>query len=156
VSFTFTLGTTPTEQQVGEIIQSMAAEAGFDIKLRQMEANAAVAAAQKGDFQMVDGIWSGRPDPDGNISIWIASDGFLNWGHYNNPDVNALLGKGRSITDKAQRQTIYQQIADIYLDEVPFIVLYHQNWLFSVTDKLTGFKPVPDGLIRPQGLQLKE
>ena len=156
VSFTFTLGTTPTEQQVGEIIQSMAAEAGFDIKLRQMEANAAVAAAQKGDYQMIDGIWSGRPDPDGNISIWIANDGFLNWGHYDNPQVNELLNKGRSITDRAQRQTIYRQIADVYLDEVPFIVLYHQNWLFSVTDKLTGFKPVPDGLIRPQGLQLKE
>src|SRR4029077_13046998 len=34
VSFTFTLGTTPTEQQVGEIIQSMAAEAGFHTQPR--------------------------------------------------------------------------------------------------------------------------
>ena len=39
---------------------------------------------------------------------------------------------------------------------LPFIVLYHQNWLFAATDKLSGFKVVPDGLIRPQGLQLKE
>jgi peptide/nickel transport system substrate-binding protein len=156
VSFTFTIGTSPIEQQAGEIIQSMAAEAGFDIKLRQMEANAAVTAGQHGDYQMIDGIWSGRPDPDGNISIWIASDGFLNWGHYNNPQLDALLNQARSITDKAKRQVLYRQISDIYLDDVPFIVLYHQNWLFSTTDKLTGFKPVPDGLIRPQGLQLKE
>ena len=155
VAFTFTIGTSPIEQQAGEIIQSMAAEAGFDIKLRQMEANAAVAAGQHGDFQLIDGIWSGRPDPDGNISIWVASDGFLNWGHYNNPNLDALLNKARSITDVSERQTLYRQISDIYLDEVPFIVLYHQRWLFAATDRLTGFVPVPDGLIRPQGLRLQ-
>jgi peptide/nickel transport system substrate-binding protein len=154
VAFTFTIGNTPIEQQAGEIIQSMAAEAGFDIKLREMEANAAVAASQQGDYQMVDGIWSGRPDPDGNISIWIASDGFLNWGKYNNPQLDALLNKARAVTNQAERRALYRQVTDIYLDDVPFIVLYHQNWLFATTDRLSGFSPVPDGLIRPQGLKL--
>jgi peptide/nickel transport system substrate-binding protein len=155
VSFTFTMGTSPIEQQTGEIIQSMASEAGFDIKLRQMEANAAVAAAQHGDFQMIDGIWSGRPDPDGNVSIWLASDGFLNWGKYHNPKLDELLNKARAVTNQAERRALYKQVSDIYLDDVPMIVLYHQNWLFATTDRLSGFTPVPDGLIRPQGLQLQ-
>ena len=156
VAFTFTIGNSPIERQTGEIIQSMAAEAGFDITLRQMEANAATAAEVSGDYQMIDGIWSGRPDPDGNLSILLASDGFANWGHYRNPQLDALLTKARSITDIAQRQALYRKVADIYLDEIPFFVLYHQNWLFATTDRLSGFKPVPDGLIRPQELRLQD
>jgi peptide/nickel transport system substrate-binding protein len=121
-----------------------------------MEANAALAASQHGDYQMVDGIWSGRADPDGNLSILLASDGFANWGHYNNPHLDALLTNARSITDMRERRALYRQISDIYLDEVPFFVLYHQNWLFATTDRLSGFTPMPDGLIRPQGLRLQK
>ena len=155
VAFEITIANSPIAVQTGELLQSMAAEAGFDIKLRAMEANAAVAAAQSGDYQMTTGIWSGRADPDGNIAIWLASDGFLNWGKYSNPKLDDLLVRARAITDVAQRQALYRQISDIYLDERPMIVMYHQNWLFATSEKLTGFVPVPDGLIRPQGIALR-
>jgi peptide/nickel transport system substrate-binding protein len=155
VAFSFIIGNSPIERQTGELIQSMAAEGGFDITLRQMEANAATAAEVAGDFQLTDGIWSGRADPDGNLSILLASDGFANWGKYNNPEMDALLGKARSTTDVAQRRVFYKQIMTITNEDMPLIVLYHQNWLFATSDKLTGFTPVPDGLIRPQGLELK-
>ena len=51
---------------------------------------------------------------------------------------------------------LYRQVSEIYLDDVPFFVLYHQNWLFATTDRLSGFAPMPDGLIRPQGLTLRD
>ncbi len=35
------------------------------------------------------------------------------------------------------------------------IVMYHQTWLFGATGRLSGFTPVPDGLIRPQGIQIR-
>jgi hypothetical protein len=28
------------------------------------------------------------------------------------------------------------------------------KWLYGMTDKLSGFTPTPDGMIRPQGLRL--
>ena len=82
----------------------MAAEAGFDIKLQAAEANALVAAGRSGNYQATIVIWSGRPDPDGNVAIWLACDGFLNWGRYCNPKFDDLLARARGVTDVASRQ----------------------------------------------------
>ncbi len=155
VTFTLLTYNAPIAQQTAELIQSMAGEAGFDVKIKMMEANAATQSAINGEYQMTTGIWSGRADPDGNVSIWLANDGFLNWGRYDNPTLNDLLIKARGVTDVTARKALYDQVSDIYLRDRPFIVMYHQTWLFGTTEHLSGFTPVPDGLIRPQGIQLR-
>ena len=154
VPVTLVVGNAPIPLQTAEIIQSMAAEAGFDVKITAMEGNAGVAAARAGQFNAYIGIWSGRADPDGNVSIWLQSDGFLNWMKYQNPAFDDLLAKARAVTDVAQRQPLYREISAIYTRDRPLMVLYHQNWLFAHSDKLTGFVPIPDGLIRPHGIKL--
>ena len=155
VSFELLTYNAPIGQQTAELIQSMAAEAGFDIKIKVMEANAATQAAINGEHQMTTGIWSGRADPDGNIAIWLAKDGFLNWGQYDSPAINDLIVRARGITDPAARKTLYHQVTDIYLRDRPIIVMYHQTWLFGTSERVSGFTPVPDGLIRPQGIQVR-
>ena len=147
-------GNSPVEVQVGEVIQAMAAEAGFDIKLQAMEANAEVATTKSGAYQAALVLWSGRADPDGNVAIWLACNGFLNWGKYCNAKFDDVLTQARSVTDVAQRQALYRQLSDIYLADRPQIVLYHVKWLWAVSDKLSGFTPTPDGMIRPQGIRL--
>ena len=151
-SFTLQLGNNPIDAQIGQVIQSMAAEAGFDVKLQELEVNAGNQADLSGDFQAALLIWSGRPDPDGNVSIWLACDGYTNFGRYCNPQLDALLAQGRAITDPAARVPVYRRIADIYLDDRPQIVLFHYTWLYGISDKLQGFVPNADGLIRPQGM----
>jgi peptide/nickel transport system substrate-binding protein len=150
--FSLTIGNSPVEAQVGQVIQSMAGEAGFDIRLRAVEANALIAAAKAHDYDAMVAIWSGRPDPDGNVAIWLACDGFLNWGNYCNPKFDDLLARARGVTDVAQRQALYRQVVDVYLADRPHIVLYHAKWLWALSDKVSGFTPTPDGLIRPQGM----
>jgi peptide/nickel transport system substrate-binding protein len=150
--FTLLVDNNPVQQQVGQVIQSMAAEAGFDIKLQSAEANALVSAAKAGRYDATLVIWSGRPDPDGNVAIWLQCDGFLNWGKYCNPKFDDLLAKARGVTDIAARQALYRQVADLYLADRPHLVLYHAKWLWALSDKVTGFVPTPDGMIRPQGI----
>jgi hypothetical protein len=36
----------------------------------------------------------------------------------------------------------------------PFLFLYHYTWFWATSDKVQGFKPYPDGIIRPQGISL--
>lgn len=153
-AFTLLIGNSPVEQQVGQVVQSMANEAGFDVRLQAAEANALVAAARAADYQATIVIWSGRPDPDGNVAIWLACDGFLNWGKYCNPKFDDLLSRARGVTDVAQRQTLYRQLVDIYTADRPHLILYHARWLWALSDKVSGFTPTPDGLIRPQGMTL--
>jgi len=153
-AFTLITGNSPVEVQVGEVIQSMAAEAGFDLKLQAMEANAEVATTKSGAFDVALVLWSGRADPDGNVAIWLACNGFLNWGKYCNPKFDEVLTQARSVNDVAQRQSLYRQLSDIYLDDRPHLILYHVKWLWGVSDKMTGFTPTPDGMIRPQNIRL--
>jgi peptide/nickel transport system substrate-binding protein len=154
VSFTLRTLNTPSDTQIGEVLQSMAAEAGIDIKLVAGETNANIQAMNNGDYQSSLVIWSGRSDPDFNIVQFLACDGFQNWGKYCNPKFDAALNSGRTATDPAQRAAAYHEAVAIYLTDRPLIFLFHMTWLYAHSDKLSGFTPVPDGLIRPQGLRL--
>jgi peptide/nickel transport system substrate-binding protein len=154
--FTMQVPNDPVSLQVAEVIQSMSAEAGFDMKVQPMEAVSLFAAADRGDFQVGFSIWSGRPDPDQNISIWVASNGFLNRGQYSNPKLDTLLDQAAATIDKDQRVSLYRQAAAIYLKDRPYLFLYHYTWLFGATKKLAGFIPYPDGIIRLRGVHLNE
>ena len=156
VPVTLLVGNAPIPLQTAELIQSMAGEAGFEVKIVAMEANAAVASARAGEYNAYIGIWSGRADPDGNLSVWLQSDGFLNWGKYNNPALDALLARGRAVTEVAARQMVYREVVAAYTRDRPFMVMYHHNWQFVHSAKLSGFSPVPDGLIRPHGIKVTE
>ena len=111
----------PISTQVAEVIQAMSAEAGFDMKVQPMEAVSLFAAADRGDFQVSFPIWSGQPDPDQNISIWLASNGFFNRGLYNNAKLDTLLGQAAATIDRDQRVSLYLHAAAIYLKDRPYL-----------------------------------
>ncbi len=154
VAFTLMVPNSPVDQQVGEVIQSMAAEAGIDVRVQPTEGSTIVAATNRGDYEAAMVIWSGRADPDGNVSIWLQCDGFVNWGRYCNREVDALLAEARRRTDTAERQALYRRASALYLDDRPHLFLYHYRLFWAMTDRLTGFRPHPDGIIRLQGIRL--
>lgn len=153
-AFTLRVPNQPVETQVAQIIQAMAAEGGFDIRLEVSEAAALVAATERGDFEASFGIWSGRPDPDGNISFWLASDGFLNRGKYNNPRVDQLFRDARLVTATAERQRLYREAARIWLADRPHLMMYHYRWFWAMRADLQRFEPSPDGIMRMAGLRI--
>lgn len=146
---------TPLDQQIGEIIQSMAAEAGITVKVEAGETNANIAAFQHGDYQVGLVIWSGRSDPDFNITQFLSCDGFQNWEKYCNPNFQTVLDKAREVTDPTARTDLYHRVVTIYTTDRPMLFLFHMTWLYALSRHLSGFVPVPDGLIRPQGLVLQ-
>jgi peptide/nickel transport system substrate-binding protein len=155
VKVIFNTGNDPVNGQVAQVIQAMTADAGFEVEVRQMESAAYVAAGRAGDFQAAMGIWSGRPDPDGNATIWMSCGGFVNWGKYCNPTLDALFARGASLTNAEERIPVYRQITDITQHDKSHMVLFHFTWLWGMSDRIEGFVPMPDGLARPQGLRFK-
>jgi peptide/nickel transport system substrate-binding protein len=144
----------PVGSQVGQVIQAMAGEAGFEVSLTQMDGATMVASARSGDYEAAMGIWSGRPDPDGNISIWMTCKGFLNWGDYCNPALDQALSRAAQVVEPAERARLYAQAADIWLADRPHMVLYHFTWLWGVRSAVTGLVPRPDGLLRWEGVRV--
>jgi peptide/nickel transport system substrate-binding protein len=145
----------PENRAVAEIIQSMAAEAGFDVKLRVTEFATSIKQAEEGDYQLYQFGWSGRADPDGNAFIIQACKASLNYAGYCDKDVDAWHLEARTTTDPAQRKKIYEKITARVLPEGDFLFLYHPQVLIAHTDRLEGYRPMPDGLVRVIGLKLK-
>ncbi len=154
VQFELTFGTSTTTQQIAEIVQAMAAEAGFEIKLRPTEFAAMQKEAQAGNFDANIIGWSGRVDPDGNIHAFTTCKGALNDGRYCNAEVDKLLNEARSINDEAKRKQLYDSAQAILKDDLPIIYTYYQPWPFVLSKKVQGFKPYPDGMIRLKGVKL--
>ena len=145
----------PVNVQVGEVIQSMVAEAGFDVTLQKGEAVSQTDAATRGDYQAYAVIWSGRPDPDGNTSIWMRCGAPLNWTGRCNPALDAALDQGAAATDETGRKAAYAHAEDIWMADLAYLPLYHFTWFWGLSDKVAGFSPRPDGLVRPVGLSLR-
>jgi peptide/nickel transport system substrate-binding protein len=156
VPVTLLVSTDPLDGRVAEIIQAMAGEAGFDVKIEVTESTSLLARLKSGSYEMALLIWSGRPDPDANIAMWVACDGFINWGSFCEPKLDEILKSARSAADVNERAKLYAQAAAIYLSARPYIFLYHLKWYWGLSAKLDGFVPHPDGIIRLTGLKLRQ
>jgi len=154
---TLVVPTNPELLQAAQVIQSMAAESGFDIKIQATEFASSLDLAVKGDFEAYLIGWSGRTDPDGNIYNFVACKAppALNTGHYCNPEVDRELEAARQAADPAERMPYYAKVAEYVLADRPLIYLWHGKYLYGMSAKLTGFTPYPDGLIRPQGIGMQ-
>jgi len=142
-------------EAVAQVVQSMAAEAGFDIKLRLVEFATSFKQVQAGEFQVFQINWSGRIDPDGNSYVFMHTGAPQNDGGYSNPEADKLMDEARLTSDFAERKAIYEKLTKILLNDEPIIYLYHKKLLFAHTKKLEGYRPVPDGLVRVVGMKLK-
>ena len=143
------------DESVAQVIQSMAAEAGFDIKIRLIEFATSFKQAQAGEFQAFLIGWSGRIDPDGNSYVFLHSGAPLNDGVYSNPDVDKGFEDARLTSDPAKRKAIYEKVTGQVLKDEPIIYLYHRKLLIAHTARLEGYRQMPDGLVRVIGLKLK-
>ena len=144
----------PENRQQAEVIQSMVAEAGFDLKLNTMEFASSLQAEARGDFEVYQIGWSGRADPDGNTYAFLHTGAGQNTGHYSNPVVDAALDEARATSDLDQRRAIYLKLWQQERQDLPIIYIYQWQNIVGMTAKVTGFIPVPDGLIRLQGVSL--
>jgi peptide/nickel transport system substrate-binding protein len=142
-------------EAVAQVIQSMAAETGFDLKIRVIEFATSFKQAQAGEFQIFQINWSGRIDPDGNSYVFLHSKAPQNDGVYSNPEADKAMEDARLVSDPAQRKAIYEKMTKIVLNDEPIIYIYHRKLLIAHTTRLEGYKQMPDGLVRVVGLKLK-
>ena len=146
----------PEVLQTAEVIQSMVAEAGFEVHIRSMEFASSLAASQSGDMQAYLIGWSGRVDIDGNTYAFLHTGASNNDGRYSNAAVDKLLDDGRGLTDLAQRKALYAQMWPQLGQDLPITYLWTPSNIVAMSARITGFRPVPDGMIRLQGLAISK
>lgn len=150
----FMVANNNTSQQVAQLVQSMAAETGFDLKLRATEYATLLKEQQQGHFELSMSAWSGRVDPDGNIHQFVTCAGTFNDEKYCNPEMDKILNEARTVSDLAERQSLYENAQKILHTDFPILYLYAEPRIFVMTKKLEGFVAHPDGMIRVENLKL--
>jgi len=149
--FEMTIINDPQERRVGEVLQGMAKEAGFSITLRPSEFASALKDDDAGKLQAFLIGWSGRVDPDGNIHQLQSCKGSLNSTLSCDEKIDALLSKAREVSDLEQRRALYREAVDLFTARRNIVYIYHRRYIVAFPKNLTGYKGVPDGLIRIKG-----
>ncbi|MGY9045948.1 hypothetical protein P775_05930 [Puniceibacterium antarcticum] len=146
----------PVQMQLMQVVQAMASEAGITVTLQAKEFATMLSDQTAGAFTASQVGWSGRVDPDGNIHQFMTTDAGLNDSHYSNPEVDELLNAARVSNDTATRKENYNAALAILQEDMPIVYLYHQAWIWALDDKIDGFVPYPDGMIRLEGVSFSE
>ena len=144
---------TPQGVQAGEVIQAMAAEAGFEVKLVASEFGAVIQATMRGDFEVVLGGWSGLLDPDSNSYPFLHSGQALNITKYANPHADELLEGARREGDPDRRRAIYEQLWRQEQADLPLIYLWTTRNILGVSKKVTGARLLANGLLPLQDVR---
>ena len=145
----------PDVLQSAEVIQSMAAEAGFDVHIQAMEFASSLAASQRGDFQAYLIGWSGRVDIDGNTYAVPAQRPGQQCQPLRQSDRGQAAGRGARHRPMSRRRaaTLCADVAELRQD-LPITYLWNARNIVGMSAKLNGFRPMPDGMIRVQGLEM--
>ena len=122
---------------ISEVVQAMAAEAGFDMKIRVTEFATSLKQAEAGEYQAYLIGWSGRTDPDGNLYTFHACNAPKNNGGYLQRGGRQAAERGAHLLrTPAKRKAVYEKVAKALLTESQghIIYLYHRKVLIAQTD----------------------
>lgn len=143
-----TVYNTPQGVQAGEVIQAMAAEAGFEVEVKALEFGAALTAVNNGEYVVTLGGWSGLLDPDSNAWNFLHTGAALNTARYSSPEVDAALDRAREETDVTARRAAYEAAWNGVSADLPLIYLWQPRNIAGVSRRVSGFRLLADGLYR--------
>lgn len=140
--------TTPEQGRVGQVLQAMVKEAGFELSLRPTEYATMLAETDAGKYDVFTSGWSGRLDPDGNVSNFLKTAGAMNAYGLGDPEIDRLIAEGRSVADPAQRAGIYDELTRKVQAAHAMIYLYRQKNYVVANKNVAGIRVYGDGLVR--------
>lgn len=117
---------------LGQAIQGYLTKAGFDAKLELLTAPAWSAANIAGEMTLTPLQYIGV-DPDA-LYAWFTPEQYFNWSHWSDPELTALLEKGRVEQDTGKRAEIYEEVQRVLLDNA-VILPVRQNLDLTMSAK---------------------
>jgi peptide/nickel transport system substrate-binding protein len=104
------------------------------------------ASAGKFDTLLVG--WSGRVDPDGNLSGIVTTGGANNYAGISDPGVDDPIQGAAGTTDLAKRRELYAQSVQRAAQLRGVIYLFHLKYYLGTRKDIAGIRYYQDGLPR--------
>lgn len=148
----FAISTTaghPQREQIEQIIQQQAREAGFEIMIKNYDANTLFGDVMPNRrFDTILFFWHSSPDPDVHTlfhssQIPSGQGGGQNYIGYRNEEMDELLDKARATLDREVRREAYWRVQEILDEDVPTIAITYEVDLSAARADLENYKPNP-------------
>ena len=134
--------------RLAQVIQSMEDKVGFKLTIKTVDFTSSLAAARAGNFDTFLIGWSGRLDPDGDLSDLVTSGGSNNFSGLHDTQLDNLVTQSASASGLAARKADYAKTLARLQQVRPNIYLYHDRWYLGLSAKLTGVVYNTDGIPR--------
>jgi peptide/nickel transport system substrate-binding protein len=136
-------------KKVAGIIQASLREIGVVVDVRILEWAAFLKEyIKKRRFEAIILGWGIGQDPD-QYDVWHSSKtgpDELNHISFQNPEVDALLEKGRSTCVQSERKKSYDRLQEVLAEEEPIVFLYFRDALPAVSARVHGIVESPNGI----------
>ncbi|MHC0035389.1 ABC transporter substrate-binding protein [Pseudoneobacillus sp. C159] len=129
-----------THNQSAQMVQAMLKDVGIEVNIQSMESGTLIEKASQGDYDM-SFLGYSYGDPDILTLLFHSSQiGGLNHTRVKNPELDALLDKGRTTIDPEERKQVYAQVQKIVVDEAYFAPIYAERVFFVVNKRVKNVK----------------
>ncbi len=142
--------TDEAHQGIAEAVQRNLENIGVDVNLVNMEWGSYIEKVDDGDTEIFRLGWvDSDPDPDYFVynTFHSSNIGGTNSAQYDNPEMDEMLEKGRTMPVGEEREELYREINEKLMDDAPWMPIYFYR-------DLTVIKPFVNGLrLSPRGAE---
>jgi peptide/nickel transport system substrate-binding protein len=136
------------DDRMAQVIQSMENAVGFKLTIKPVDFTSALAAGKAGSFDTFLIGWSGRLDPDGDLSDIVTTDGSNDYSGLQNAQLDKDIQQAAAVSGTQARKAAYTTALQLLGQIRPIIYLYHDTWFLGLSKKLTGVDYRADGIPR--------
>ncbi len=150
--FSLALDVQGTSDQIrlGELLKAQLADIKVNVEITSFDVNTVTDRLKKGEFQASVGSWKLRPDVDGAVYRHFRPGTAFNYLGYQNPQVDQLLDKTRSLPPGDERVKAFRDAQKLIVDDAPWIFLVWENQAFASSNAVNGLPLIPDALVHPR------
>lgn len=134
--------------RLAQVIQSMENKVGFKMTIKPVDFTSALAAGKAGKFDTFLIGWSGRLDPDGDLTDIVTTDGANDYSGLQDAQLDQLISQAASVSDLNARKAAYAKVLTRLGQLRPIVYLYHNTYFLGMSKKLTGVDYRADGIER--------
>jgi peptide/nickel transport system substrate-binding protein len=135
-------------KRIAEAFKEQLARVGIELEVRTFEWGTFYSDIGKGNFHLYSLEWVGTKDPDIYHDLFHSSrmpPNGRNRGRYRNPELDALLERGRRAMSIDERKRIYSRAQEIVAADLPYIPLWWWKNVVVMNPALRDFELYPDG-----------
>lgn len=144
----------PETVSVAQVMASQLDGIGVDVKIRTLDFATWLDEQGKGNFDVFMLGWLGNIDPDEYYYAQHHSDGSFNFHGYDNPEVDQLLDDARVETDDDARKALYDQLAEVIVDDASYVYLYNPDVIQGWSPDMQGYTVRSDRAVRFRDVEL--